>query len=152
MSEFDQFNYLLLLPLRQDLNSSVREIPSPACQAKSTRNVHDLSPEEDALDHAADDNARSGVQRMVSSPGERFKTGARYRTCQLLITTRPLALGREPVVQLVELAGVSEAEADGRLLQVHEPATQSSIHEWQRRPLGSCKCPRPRLRPSSAHV
>jgi len=152
MGEFDQLNYLLLLPLRQYLNSSIRSIPSPACQAKSTRHVYDLSPEEDALDHAADDYAGSGVQRMVSSPGERFKTGARYRTCRLLITTRPLALGREPVVQLAELAAVSEAEADGRLLQVHEPATQSSIHEWQRRPLGSCKCPRPRLRPGSAHV
>ena len=81
MGEFDQLNYLLLLPLRQYLNSSIRSIPSPACQAKSTRNVHDLSPEEDALDHAADDNARSGIQRMVSSPGERFKTAARYRTC-----------------------------------------------------------------------
>ena len=68
MSEFDQFNYLLLLPLRQDLNSSIREIPSPACKAKPTPYVYDLSPEEDALDHAADDNARSGVHRMVSSP------------------------------------------------------------------------------------
>src|SRR3989454_11890745 len=83
---------------------------------------------------------------------EPFQTIARYRTCQLIITTRPLALGREPVVQPVELAAVSEAEADGRLPQVHEPATQSSIHEWQRRPLGSCKYPQPRLRPGSAHV
>ena len=66
MSEFDQLNYLLLLPFRQYLNSSIRSIPSPACQAKSTRNVHDLSPEEDALDHAADDNAGSGVQRMAA--------------------------------------------------------------------------------------
>src|SRR5207245_11011508 len=103
MSEFDQLNYLLLLPFRQYLNSSIRSIPSPACQAKSTRDVYDLSPKEDALDHAADDYTGSGVQRMVSSPGERFKTAARYRTCQLLITTRPLAMRRDPVVHLVDL-------------------------------------------------
>src|SRR3989442_5140855 len=108
MSEFDQLNYLLLLPLRQYLNSSIRSIPSPARQAKSTRHVYDLSPEEDALDHATDDYAGSGVQRMVSSPGERFKTAAHYRTCQLLITTRPLELGREPVFQLVYVASGSQ--------------------------------------------
>ena len=67
MGEFDQLNYLLLLPLRQDLNSSIREIPSPACQAKSTRRVYDLSSEEDALDHPADDYSSSGVQCMVCS-------------------------------------------------------------------------------------
>src|SRR2546427_3357241 len=154
MTKLDQLNYLLLFSLGQDLNSSIRSIPSPACKAEPTSHVHDLSPEEDALNHAADDYAGPGVQRKVRSPVEPFQSGARYRTCQLLITTRPraLALGRVPVVQPVELAAVSEAEADGRLLQVHEPATQSSIHEWQRRPLGSCKCPRPRLRPGSAHV
>src|SRR5207245_6996798 len=96
MSEFDQLNYLLLLPFRQYLNSSIRSIPSPACQAKSTRNVHDLSPEEDALDHAADDYAGSGVQRMVSSPGERCRTAARCRTRQLLIPPRTLPLARAP--------------------------------------------------------
>src|SRR5207245_9030967 len=88
------------------------------------------------------------------SCGEPFKSGARYRTCQLLITTRPraLALGRVPVVQPVELAAASGAEADARPLQAHEPATQPSIPEWQPRHIGSCKCPRPRLRPGSAHV
>jgi len=73
MSEFDQLNYLFLLSLRKNLNSSVEEIPGPACQAKSTRHVYDLSPEEDSLDHAADDNARSGVQCMVRSPVSRSR-------------------------------------------------------------------------------
>ncbi len=70
MSKLDQLNYLLLLPLGQDLNSSVRKIPSPACKAKPTPYVYDLSPEEDALNHAADDYAGSGVQRLVRSPVE----------------------------------------------------------------------------------
>ena len=70
MTKLDQLNYLLLFSLGQDLNSSIRKIPSPACKAKPTSHVYDLSPEEDALNHAADDYAGPGVQRKVHSPVE----------------------------------------------------------------------------------
>ena len=68
MTELDQLNNLLFFPLRQDLNPSIRKIPSPASQAQSACHVYDLSPEEDPLDRTGDDYAGSGVQRKVRSP------------------------------------------------------------------------------------
>ena len=65
MTEFDQLKDLLLITLSQNLNPSVRKISSPACQAESTRQVYDLSPEEDPLDCTADGYSGSGVQRIV---------------------------------------------------------------------------------------
>ena len=56
-------------------------------------------------------------------------TKARYRACQRLGTTRQPALEHGPTEELMKVAEVSEAEADAIPLQVHELATQSSIHE-----------------------
>src|SRR6267143_6325369 len=80
MTEFDQLNDLLLLPFRQNLDPSVREIPSPASEAESASQIYDLSPEEDALARTADGYSGSGVQRMVRSIVEApLLTMARYR-------------------------------------------------------------------------